>query len=210
MNAIDNFLIGIYKITNTINNKCYVGKSVNVRQRLKQHYRELSKDGHCNYLLQHDFNLYGESSFVVEVLYECKEGELDDFESYFCHKNNVWVAGYNIAKLKFTNIKTKTKQEKFRSEFVDYLCNLTNLVEAVNESPKDLLIDLWRIAESSGLDNKKLRWCINTMTPEELKRLPFVIEIESFGFGKVFVSFRSKKRQADENMYLSAKLDALN
>lgn len=39
---------GIYKITNTINGKVYIGKSENIRHRWKQHICELNKNEHGN------------------------------------------------------------------------------------------------------------------------------------------------------------------
>lgn len=76
LNVADKYHTGIYKITNKVNGKCYVGKSVDVNRRLKQHYYELVKNEHYNYLLQHDFKIFGELAFDVTLLCECKEAIL--------------------------------------------------------------------------------------------------------------------------------------
>lgn len=39
---------GIYQIYNPINNKRYIGSSINVERRLKEHLRNLEKNRHCN------------------------------------------------------------------------------------------------------------------------------------------------------------------
>lgn len=38
---------GIYQIYNPINNKRYIGSSINVERRLKEHLRNLEKNRHC-------------------------------------------------------------------------------------------------------------------------------------------------------------------
>lgn len=39
---------GIYQIYNPINNKRYIGSSINVERRLKEHLRNLEKNRHSN------------------------------------------------------------------------------------------------------------------------------------------------------------------
>ena len=42
---------GIYKITNTINNKCYIGQAINLKNRIKGHMRCFLKENN-NYPVQ--------------------------------------------------------------------------------------------------------------------------------------------------------------
>ena len=58
---------GIYKITNIVNLKFYVGRSINVTRRLKQHLWDLRANRHSNPKLQNSFNKYGESNFTFEL-----------------------------------------------------------------------------------------------------------------------------------------------
>ena len=51
-------LSGIYKITNIINNKFYIGSAVDLKEREYEHFRRLFKNNHCNILLQNSFNKY--------------------------------------------------------------------------------------------------------------------------------------------------------
>lgn len=41
-------MIGIYKIENIINNKCYYGSSKNIEKRCERHKNELNKNTHIN------------------------------------------------------------------------------------------------------------------------------------------------------------------
>lgn len=58
----------IYKITNIINSKIYIGSTVCFSQRKKQHLKGLRENSHHNYKLQNDYCRHGECSFVFEVI----------------------------------------------------------------------------------------------------------------------------------------------
>lgn len=64
---------GIYKITNIVNNRCYIGSSVQIGIRFQQHKSRLKKDKHHSQYLQRAWNLHGESSFIFEILEKCDE-----------------------------------------------------------------------------------------------------------------------------------------
>ncbi len=66
---------GVYKITNIINNRIYIGSAKRFEQRCKEHIKSLINGTHHNKFLQNDFNKCGgEEAFVFEVL-EVVEGE---------------------------------------------------------------------------------------------------------------------------------------
>lgn len=91
-------VVGIYKITNIKNNKVYIGQSVNIKTRWKQHIAELNSNKHGNEHLQYSWNKYGENSFVFETICECEKESLDDLEIKYIEEydsmNNIY--GYNI------------------------------------------------------------------------------------------------------------------
>lgn len=59
----------IYKITNLINGKFYIGSTIRpVYIRKYEHFSELRKGKHCNKYLQNSFNKYGEVNFKFEIL----------------------------------------------------------------------------------------------------------------------------------------------
>ncbi len=89
---------GIYTITNLVNNKIYVGKSVDYQRRLWDHKYELRKNIHNNRYLQRSFNKYGENSFEFELLEECEEQYLCSQENYWCNMLNTHCSdyGYNM------------------------------------------------------------------------------------------------------------------
>ena len=75
----------IYQITNTINNKKYVGKTVQkVQSRFQQHIRYSKKH---NTKLSNAIKKYGKNNFVVKVIETCKtKNELNEREIYWISK----------------------------------------------------------------------------------------------------------------------------
>jgi GIY-YIG catalytic domain. len=67
--------MGVFKISNTVNNKVLVGSSVNLPGILNRHKSELQLGGHRNKTLQADWNEFGSESFIFEVIEELKPKE---------------------------------------------------------------------------------------------------------------------------------------
>lgn len=86
---------GIYKIENKINGKVYIGQSNNIFRRWMEHQRELIYGVHHSRKLQADFNKYGITAFLFEVLIECKKDDLYKFEGFYCEKYKALTEGYN-------------------------------------------------------------------------------------------------------------------
>ncbi len=71
---------GIYGIVNTINNKIYIGKSVDIKHRFSEHKCDLKGHRHFNLHLQNSFNKYGEKAFEYIVIETCEKEHLADKE----------------------------------------------------------------------------------------------------------------------------------
>lgn len=71
-------MIGIYRITNRINGKFYIGQSKDVAYRIKQHNFEANDPNNLAYNtpLHQDIREYGWDNFFSEVLLECEPSEL--------------------------------------------------------------------------------------------------------------------------------------
>jgi group I intron endonuclease len=93
---------GIYKITNTKTGKIYIGSTINLHKRHKQHFIDLEGGYHGNSHLQNSYNKYGKESFVFEVVEECAGmtmGSLRDREQYYLDSISDWSSCYNVAKI---------------------------------------------------------------------------------------------------------------
>lgn len=76
-------MVGIYKITNLIDNKVYIGQSKNLKSRLGGHKSCLKHNHHSNIYLQRAYNKYGAENFKFEIIEECEEDKLTEREQYW-------------------------------------------------------------------------------------------------------------------------------
>lgn len=95
-------MIGIYKYVNNINQKVYIGQSINLEQRKYAHkssaYNEKASD--YNSQFHQAIRKYGFENFSYEVIAEISNEEyskqmLDDLEKYFIQYYNSYNHGYN-------------------------------------------------------------------------------------------------------------------
>ena len=113
-------IIGIYKIENTVNHKVYIGKSVNVIERLKEHtYNEHNEH------LRNAFRKYGLDKFSFEVIKQTCD--LDYWEIFLIRIYNATDDryGYNIA----TGGEGGYLGEKWRQSIVEGMQTLYNSPE---------------------------------------------------------------------------------
>ena len=91
-------IVGIYKITCTVNNKIYIGQSIDALSRLYAHRSRLKKNKHENTYIQEEFNKYGQDKFIFELIEECKPEELEEKEKYYIKKLQTYKKeiGYNV------------------------------------------------------------------------------------------------------------------
>lgn len=78
----------IYKITNTTNNKCYIGVTTknNPNERWRGH-KDSIKSGRGCPLLRGAFNKYGEDAFKFEVIIICFDEDVYNYEKEYILKS---------------------------------------------------------------------------------------------------------------------------
>jgi group I intron endonuclease len=105
---------GIYKITNLINNKVYIGQTYRLNEREREHLYRLERNEHHNEYLQKSYNKYGKDNFKFEIIE--LTGDLDDRELYWLNEygglnsNNTY--NFKDPKTKKWSEYTKVKQSK--------------------------------------------------------------------------------------------------
>ena len=99
-NKLNNFMI-IYKVTNLINNKIYIGQTKqDLKNRKRQHKYFLKKQN--NNLFHNALRKYGFENFTWEILCECdSKEELDEMEFHYINQyRTFWkfsdCNGYNL------------------------------------------------------------------------------------------------------------------
>ena len=88
---------GIYKITNLINNHCYIGQSVNIAKRWvreKSDANNINSESY-NTALSRAFRKYGIENFSFEIIEECDQTVLNEREKYWITYYDSHHNGYN-------------------------------------------------------------------------------------------------------------------
>ena len=89
----------IYKITNLVNNKIYIGQTINsIDKRLKKHLSQVNCTNICSALYS-AFKKYGKENFIIEIVIngEYSKEELNQLEMFYIKKfNSLSPNGYNL------------------------------------------------------------------------------------------------------------------
>lgn len=91
----------VYKITNKVNKKVYIGSAIDFNRRKRRHFYLLRKGNHHSIKLQNSFNKYGEEKFIIKIIEIVDDvNELIKREQYWIDKvkpalNMTLIAGLN-------------------------------------------------------------------------------------------------------------------
>lgn len=126
--------IGIYKITNNINAKCYIGQSCNIYRRWNAHIN-ISKnknDKAYNYPLYDDFRKYGLKNFTFEII--------ESFDTYnlelMLERESYWINFYKAEYNQTLGIDNNIIPNKLTEEQVDKIKQIllsNNVREILNK-----------------------------------------------------------------------------
>lgn len=113
-------MIGIYKITNLINGKVYIGQSIHIERRWKEHCSPSA-----NSLISSAIKKYGKDNFLFEVVEECSSKELNEKEEYYIHFfNSIVPNGYNVTDV--TNGNSTTYIYFSKEDLLDIIDKIKN------------------------------------------------------------------------------------
>lgn len=73
---------GIYKITNKLNNKIYIGQASNLEERINEHKQKRFIP------IDMWINMLGVENFNFEIIEECSDDEIDEKEQYYIQQYN--------------------------------------------------------------------------------------------------------------------------
>lgn len=190
-------MAGIYKITNRVNGKCYIGQSVNIDKRLRDHFR---KSNSLNAPLYSAIRKYGKDSFDVcvlqtvemcddikEILDELEKRYISEYESYGKGYNQTIGGDAGILGYKFTEAQRKKvsdNQNKLVTEgrlgtkVYAYNMQTKEITECKTISEAAKISGIHRSVCSRSLNKRKLKngWMFDTelldianLTPTENK-----------------------------------------
>ena len=123
----------IYSITNTINQKIYIGltRRDNPYDRWKEHIQKSNKP---EYAIHRAMYKYGVDNFKFRVLEECDSSKVEEREIHYIKKFNTFFEGYNSTSggtAPINDVKPITRYSK-KGEQLDHFASLMDAVSAVN------------------------------------------------------------------------------
>ena len=86
----------VYKLTNTLTGRFYVGSTFNLKSRMK--YHRYSHNRNPNRELGADIEKYGWDAFKVEILERCSRDNVRERERFYIESLRAVEVGYNMVK----------------------------------------------------------------------------------------------------------------
>lgn len=88
---------GVYRILNRMNDKVYVGSSLDLGKRIHGHRLALNKGRHSNVYLQRSWNKYGEHCFKFSIIEICSPDTCVEREQFWIdwYESYLFKNGYN-------------------------------------------------------------------------------------------------------------------
>lgn len=102
---------GVYRIKNILNDKVYVGSSVNISKRWNWHLTRLNAVRHHNKKLQRSWSKHGSRAFVFEIINICSPEMLLIREQFWIDKLKTVSSGYNILPIAGSALGRKHSEE---------------------------------------------------------------------------------------------------
>jgi len=166
---------GIYSITCKVNNKVYIGSSINIAKRWREHLSLLRSGKHPNQYLQHTFTKYGEESFSFSIVVGCEPEMLLIEEEKQIKIYNSFSDGFNLVETPTTNMlgykhteESLKKMSKIRKKLGRVSGSLS--IEQVRRM-RQPFFDGARVSDLSslyGVNRKTIRECVYLKTYQDV------------------------------------------
>lgn len=169
----------IYAITLTHDaEKFYVGSTVTVAARRKQHLLKLLNGKHHSVKLQRAFKKHKCNDFEFQVIEECSQEDRNNREQHWINHYNSLDFGYNMVPVDIKSAHTNEMRAKLRiskieryQELEDKILNLFETYDGVTANSYCDVKEFWGSnkfciygARNRRTDNKMIETCINNIT----------------------------------------------
>ena len=104
---------GVYEIVNTITGDFYIGSSVNLERRRREHFNESHWKQNQNKPLYKYMQQYGKDNFLFKPIWLCNPEELKEYEQIAIEKYN---PKYNIRDA-YTGLSKEEYQKKYQKQY---------------------------------------------------------------------------------------------
>lgn len=123
LNKENKYLSGVYKISNNIDNRIYIGSTQCFKRRFTEHLKSLADNTHNNPHLQKFVNKYGIDSIKFEILEIIDLEDLLIKEQYYLDNFINFNRDFNICKIAGT---PPNYNRQFTKEDIEYIAELYN------------------------------------------------------------------------------------
>lgn len=126
----------LYKITNKINNKIYIGQTINVSNRWTDH-KIAAKNNKPTQIIHHALIKHGLENFIFEVIASClTQEDANDTEALLIEQYNSYISngcGYNVTLGGANASKTEEWKQKVSEHHKQYYAEHPELIEKLQE-----------------------------------------------------------------------------
>ena len=186
----------IYKITNLINNKCYIGKTLNtIQERWREHCSDYKKRDEEKRPLYLAMSKYGIENFKIEEIEQCNEDIVNDREKYWIEYYGSFKKGYNAT------LGGDGKAYLDRK----LLIKTYNEVQNLKKSAKILNIDAGHLSKILKENNIEVRSSKEVQNEEYGKEIA-MIDLETNAIIKTFISLADAARYIKEQTNSTAEI----
>lgn len=143
----------IYIITNSINDKVYIGQTIQtLKSRWQAHCRKGSLEEQ-NMQIKRAIRKYGKENFSIKELERCSIAELDEKEIYYISLYDSYNKGYNSTK----GGKSGTKELKLDTEQQNDCIELYKLGFSLRDIAKEFNVDKATVKHIIEINNIEIR-----------------------------------------------------
>ncbi len=163
---------GIYIIRHEPTGRFYVGSSINISQRWREHRYQLRHNKHKNPHLQASWNKYGEQAFIFIIIEECDPTIIIEREQYYLDQHE-WYYNQNLQADRVTH--TDEVREKIAA--ANRRRVITDETRKRNANSQKARARVWplngimvsaaELAILAGCEKRAMLYRLKTMTPEE-------------------------------------------
>jgi len=191
----------IYKIENRVNGGCYIGSTVNPKNRWMHHRTSLRKGRHHSFVLQKAWDKYGESCFEFKVLLECSEAD-----RLFYEKLCMPLQKYNVLR---TPHETPIRKNWVRTPEIcaKISAGLQKVVHTPEHKGKMRLVNLGRKWPRSAVEKTaRAKWKPVFCKELQVSFLSMKAAAEHFGVGNSTITEAVRRKGKVNKMFTLVKV----
>ena len=125
---------GIYKIQSKVKpERIYIGSSINIKNRWKEHRVWLNANKHHSQKLQKHYNKYGKDDLIYSIITGCERFEIVELEQFFIDSFNPY---FNVCKKAYSCFGVKRSEESRKRISLSKMGNKSSVGRIVSEETR--------------------------------------------------------------------------